>query len=72
MRGARRALCQAKKTGKIEEKVARDCNQANRKEEEKSAILHNTWKQKKAMVPRKVGAHCSVVRLVSRREGRGA
>ena len=68
--GARRAQCQAKKTGKIEEKV-RKCNRAHRKEEEKnSAVLQTMWMQK-AMVPREVRAHCSIVRLEKRREGLG-
>ena len=51
---------------------SRECNHAHRKEEEKgnTASLHSTWRHK-AMVPGKVRAHCSIVRLAKGRESLG-
>ena len=43
---------------------------AQGKRSKNSAILHIMWRSK-AMVPREVRAHCSIVRLAKRREGFG-
>ena len=43
---------------------------AQEKGRKNSAVLHTMWRQK-AMVPREVRAHCSIVRLAKRREGLG-
>ena len=40
------------------------------KEEEKSAVLHTMWRQK-AIMPREVRIHCSIVRMAKQREGLG-
>ena len=61
-----RAQCQAKKTGKIEEKVA------NAQEKEvKTVPSFTSCGGKKAMVPMGVRGRCSIVRLAKLREGLG-
>ena len=64
-----KAQCQAKKTGKTEERVA-NATKGTGKGSKNSASLHTMWRSK-AMVPREVRAHCSIVRVAKRREGLG-
>ena len=66
---SRRAQCQAKKTGKNEEKIANatKCTEGGSKN---SALNRNVWRPK-AMVPRMIRTHCSIVRMARRREGLG-
>ena len=69
---ARRAQCQAKKMGKIEEKVAHVTKHTSKKKKKKKQCIPPHHVEAKSIVPRKVKAHCFLVRLAKRREGLGA